>query len=35
VGVATATLGERLQRVLVADPFDEHDRTPVDSGLHM
>ena len=29
IEIAAAALGERLQRVLVADPFDEHDRTRV------
>ncbi len=29
VKVAAAALGERLHRALVADPFDEHDRTRV------
>jgi hypothetical protein len=34
--VPAAALGERFERVLIADPFDEHDRTRVDAnGRHL
>ena len=33
VEIAAAALGERLERALVADPFDEHDRTRVGAGV--
>ena len=29
--IATAALGERFDRMLIADPFDEHDRTRLDA----
>ena len=31
VKIPTSALSERLERALVADPFDEHDRTRVDA----
>ncbi len=31
VEIPTTALGERFERALVADPFDEHDRTRVDA----
>jgi hypothetical protein len=34
--IPAAALGERFERVLIADPFDEHDRTRVDAdGRHV
>ena len=31
--IAAAPAGQRFERELVADPFDEHDRTAVDAGI--
>ena len=35
VEVPTTALGERFERELVADPFDEHDRTRREGPLHL
>ena len=32
IQIPSSALSERFERELVADPFDEHDRTQVDSG---